>query len=93
MRGESRELRTARGHKNMGLHFTPEEFEADGLTAASGRRLEAVLGDFCELVDRVVKRMERSVPGRFRKPPSASLATSRRLNPPVVSRYSVHSFG
>ena len=77
----------------MGLHFTPEEFEADGLTAASGRRLEAVLGDFCELVDRVVKRMERSVPGRFRKPPSASLATSRRLNPPVVSRYSVHSFG
>ncbi len=27
------------------------EFEAYSLAAASGRRLEAVLGDFCELVD------------------------------------------
>ena len=39
---------------------------------------------------RVVKKLERSVPGQFRNPPSASPG---RLNPAVVSGYSVHFYG
>ena len=39
---------------------------------------------------RAVKKLERSVPGQFRNPPSASPG---RLNPAVVSGYSVHFYG
>ena len=39
---------------------------------------------------RVVKKLERPVPGQFRNPP---FAPQGRLNPRVVSGYSVHVFG